>query len=55
MVVAFMGVAGTVVPQAEPRLWDGLFVVCAANKYDGIKLADQHIAEQLAKLGPLLC
>ncbi len=49
-----MGVAGTVVPQAEPRLWDGLLVVCAANKYDGIKLADQHIAEQLSKLGPVL-
>ncbi len=42
------------VPQAEPRLWDGLLVVCAANKYDGIKLADQHIAEQLSKLGPVL-
>jgi teichuronic acid biosynthesis glycosyltransferase TuaH len=49
-----MGVAGTVIPPPEPGRWDGLLVVCAANKYDGIKLADQHMAEQLSALGPVL-
>jgi teichuronic acid biosynthesis glycosyltransferase TuaH len=39
---------------AEDRAWDGLVVFCAANNYDGIKLADQHFAEQLSKLVPVL-
>ncbi len=39
---------------AEGRAWDGLVVFCAANKYDGIKLADQHFAEQLSNLVPVL-
>jgi teichuronic acid biosynthesis glycosyltransferase TuaH len=38
----------------EPRRWDGLVVLCAANSYDGIKLADQHIAEQLSRSLPVL-
>lgn len=38
----------------EDRAWDGLVVFCAANNYDGIKLADQHFAEQLSKLVPVL-
>lgn len=34
--------------------WKNLVVLCAANHYDGIKLADQHVAEQLARLTPVL-
>ena len=34
--------------------WDGLVVLCAANNYDGIKLADQHMAEELSRLRPVL-
>jgi teichuronic acid biosynthesis glycosyltransferase TuaH len=34
--------------------WDGLIVLCAANSYDAVKLADRHIAEQLANLAPVL-
>jgi teichuronic acid biosynthesis glycosyltransferase TuaH len=34
--------------------WNDLVVVCAANNYSGIKLADQHFAEQLSKLVPVL-
>lgn len=49
-----MGVAGAVVTYGDHRLWDGLVVVCAANRYDGIKLHDQHIAEHLARLVPVL-
>lgn len=41
-------------PDFDPRLWDGLVVICAGNRYDGIKLHDQHVAEQLSKLGPVL-
>lgn len=36
------------------RGWDGLLVLCAANNYDGIKLADQHMAERLSLLTPVL-
>jgi teichuronic acid biosynthesis glycosyltransferase TuaH len=39
---------------SEVGAWDGLVVFCAANNYDGIKLADQHFAEQLSKLVPVL-
>lgn len=28
--------------------WDGLVVLCAANSWDEVKLADRHMAEQLA-------
>jgi teichuronic acid biosynthesis glycosyltransferase TuaH len=38
----------------EAHSWDTLVVLCAANSYDGIKLADQHMAEHLAKLVPVL-
>jgi teichuronic acid biosynthesis glycosyltransferase TuaH len=36
------------------RSWDHMVVLCAANSYDGIKLADQHMAEQLSRLAPVL-
>jgi teichuronic acid biosynthesis glycosyltransferase TuaH len=36
------------------QAWDGLIVICAANRYDGIKLADQHMAECLAQFAPVL-
>jgi teichuronic acid biosynthesis glycosyltransferase TuaH len=36
------------------RSWDHMVVICAANRYDGIKLADQHMAEQLSRLAPVL-
>jgi teichuronic acid biosynthesis glycosyltransferase TuaH len=38
----------------DPRSWDGLVVLCAANSYDSVKVADQHIAEQLSTLTPVL-
>jgi glycosyltransferase involved in cell wall biosynthesis len=38
----------------DPRSWDNLVVLCAANSYDSIKVADQHIAEQLSMLMPVL-
>lgn len=34
--------------------WNSLVVLCAANRYDGVKLADQHMAEHLAKWMPVL-
>jgi teichuronic acid biosynthesis glycosyltransferase TuaH len=34
--------------------WDDMVVLCAANSYDGLKLADQHVAEHLARLMPVL-
>ncbi len=34
--------------------WDGLVVLCAANSWDEVKLADRHMAEQLATLAPVL-
>jgi teichuronic acid biosynthesis glycosyltransferase TuaH len=34
--------------------WDGMVVLCGANRYDGIKMADQHMAEQLSRLVPVL-
>lgn len=36
------------------RSWDQMVVLCAANSYDGIKLADRHMAEQLSRLAPVL-
>jgi teichuronic acid biosynthesis glycosyltransferase TuaH len=39
---------------AAPRQWDGLIVLCAANNYDGIKMADLHLAEHLSRLAPVL-
>lgn len=41
-------------PEPNGSDWDGLLVLCAANNYDGIKLADQHMAERLAQLRPVL-
>ncbi len=38
----------------RPRDWKGLVVLCAANNWDGIKLADQHIAEHLSHHAPVL-
>jgi len=43
----------SVIP-ASSREWDGLIVLCAANSYDGIKLADVHLAEHLSRLAPVL-
>ncbi len=36
------------------RSWDQMVVICAANSFDGIKLADRHMAEQLSRLMPVL-
>lgn len=47
-------------PAASPTLsgaadrWDGLVVLCAANSWDEVKLADRHMAEHLATLAPVL-
>ncbi|MGY4594599.1 hypothetical protein ACVWXL_002345 [Bradyrhizobium sp. GM22.5] len=41
----------------EPTLpgdWKGLVVLCAANSWDSVKFADQHMAEALAKIVPVL-
>jgi teichuronic acid biosynthesis glycosyltransferase TuaH len=38
----------------KSQSWDNLVVLCAANNYDTVKMADQHIAEELARLGPVL-
>lgn len=34
--------------------WDGLVVLCAANSWDEVKLADRHIAEHLSAIAPVL-
>jgi teichuronic acid biosynthesis glycosyltransferase TuaH len=34
--------------------WDGLLVLCAANSWDDVKLADRHMAEHLSALAPVL-
>jgi glycosyltransferase involved in cell wall biosynthesis len=34
--------------------WRGLIVLCAANNWDTVKLADRHMAEQLAAHAPVL-
>ena len=34
--------------------WDRLVVLCAANNWDGTKLADRHMAEQLCTHVPVL-
>jgi glycosyltransferase involved in cell wall biosynthesis len=36
------------------RDWEGLIVVCSANNYDTIRVADQHMADQLARSRPVL-
>jgi teichuronic acid biosynthesis glycosyltransferase TuaH len=38
----------------RPPTWDGVVVLCAANNWDGIKLADQHMAEHLRAHAPVL-
>jgi teichuronic acid biosynthesis glycosyltransferase TuaH len=38
----------------RPEDWKGLVVLCAANNWDGIKLADQHMAEHLSRHVPVL-
>src|SRR5918996_1819447 len=40
--------------QRVPPDADGLVVLCAANNYDGVKVADHHLAERLARLAPVL-
>jgi teichuronic acid biosynthesis glycosyltransferase TuaH len=37
-----------------PGDWTGLVVLCAANPWDGMRLADQPVAEHLARLAPVL-
>jgi glycosyltransferase involved in cell wall biosynthesis len=39
---------------AADHHWNDLVVVCAANRYDGIKMADRHLAEQLSGRVPVL-
>ena len=34
--------------------WDGLVVLCAANNWDDVKLADRHMAERLSAHAPVL-
>lgn len=34
--------------------WDGLVVLCAANNWDEVKLADRHMAERLTAHAPVL-
>jgi teichuronic acid biosynthesis glycosyltransferase TuaH len=34
--------------------WDGLVTICAANGWDTVKVADQHLAEHLARHVPVL-
>ena len=46
------GVLGVI--KTDPRSWDGLVVLCAANPYDSIMVADQHIAHQLSRTTPVL-
>lgn len=41
-------------PTAAAGPWDGLVVLCAANSWDDVKLADRHMAEHLAALAPVL-
>jgi glycosyltransferase involved in cell wall biosynthesis len=42
------------VPEHHAERWDGLVVLCAANGYGGIQLADWHIAQHLSRLTPVL-
>lgn len=37
-----------------PGDWSGLVVFCAGTAWDGHRLPDQHIAERLARYGPVL-
>jgi glycosyltransferase involved in cell wall biosynthesis len=34
--------------------WDGTIVLCAANRWDDVKLADRHMAERLTEHAPVL-
>lgn len=34
--------------------WNSLTVICAANSWDAIKMMDRHLAEQLARITPVL-
>jgi teichuronic acid biosynthesis glycosyltransferase TuaH len=45
---------GTVGRRALPGSWDGLVVLHAANSWDSVKFADQHMAEALSRLLPVL-
>jgi teichuronic acid biosynthesis glycosyltransferase TuaH len=46
--------ATAVVDQSPTGDWDGLIVLCAANSWDAVKLADRHMAEQLTAHAPVL-
>ncbi|HEY6277605.1 MAG TPA: glycosyltransferase [Streptosporangiaceae bacterium] len=41
-------------PAGGAGRWDGLVVICAAKQFNGIKMAEQHMAEELSRLGPVL-
>ena len=38
----------------DPGDWEDLIIICAANSYDTVKVADQHVAEQMSRLAPIL-
>ena len=44
----------TAVDQSRTGDWDGLIVLCAANSWDAVKLADRHMAEPLTAHAPVL-
>jgi glycosyltransferase involved in cell wall biosynthesis len=39
---------------AAPGEWDGMIVLCASNGFDGIRMSDWYLAEQLSRLVPVL-
>jgi teichuronic acid biosynthesis glycosyltransferase TuaH len=40
--------------RAESREWGGLIVLCATNRYDGVRMSDWHLAQHLTELAPVL-
>lgn len=40
--------------QTPPGDWDGMVVLHAANPWDSVKFADQHLAEALSRIVPVL-
>jgi teichuronic acid biosynthesis glycosyltransferase TuaH len=46
--------ATTVVDGSTGGDWAGLIVLCAANSWDAVKLADRHMAERLTAHAPVL-
>jgi glycosyltransferase involved in cell wall biosynthesis len=50
----FSLVGSAISKQNNSSRWDGLIVLCAANNLDGVKLADQQVAERLCAKRPVL-